>query len=276
MLIRALVLIAGLTLLAARSGAHGVAHERIAALTASIDRTPANMAAVIERADLYREIGEFSLALADYDRALRLDPAWSGAHLGRALVLIERDDFCGALAAADTFLVRAPDVARAWRIRAQALIGLHHAAEAIDALDRAIRLADPPPPDDYIDRARMLASLGDSHLDEAIAGLDAGLTRVGPAVTLQHLAIDLERRRGTFDAALARLDGIRAQYARSEAVLDLRGDILAQAGRRHEAAAAYHDALRAIEERRLQSRTTPASERLHADLLRKLETMGDP
>ena len=249
--------------------AHGPAQGRIAALTAAIAGDPANVDLLVERADLYREIGSLSRALADYDRALRLDPTCN-VHLGRALVLLERQRFDDALAAADASIVREPGDPRAWRVRAEALVGLDRDPEAVIALDQAIAVADPPLPDDYLQRAKLLASFGASQLDDAIAGLDEGLARLGPAVTLQLFAIELERERRTFDSALARLDDLQDRYDRVEAVLVLRGDVLAQAGRKQEADAAYTDALQVIEERLSNKRAAPADTRLRADVLRKL------
>ncbi len=253
-----------------KAHAHGAPSERIRELTTSIARTPTDVAAIIERADLYREMAEWDHALADYERALALDPARIDIHLGRALVLIEEGAWSEALGAVDVFINQEPSDVRAWRLRARALSGLDRVPEAIDALTLAIDLADPPSPDDYIRRAQLLASLGCS-IDDAIEGLDRGLDRLGGAVTLQHLAIDFERQRGRYDDALARLDRMQPQYARVETILALRGDILTEAGRLFEASAAYSEALLAIEERRLQGRATPATDQLYADLLHKLQ-----
>jgi tetratricopeptide (TPR) repeat protein len=254
--------------------AHGPAQERISVLTAVIAREPANADLLIERADLYRETGSLSRALADYNRALRLDPA-RNVHLGRALVLLQQKHFDDALAAADVSIAREPGEPRAWRVRADALAGLDRDAEAISALDEAIALADPPLPDDYLQRAELLASLDTPRLDDAIAGLDEGLARLGPAVTLQLFAIELERRRRTLDSALARIDQLQDEYDRVETVLVLRGDVLAQAGRRLEADAAYTEALEVIEERLSGRRAAPAEAQLRADVLRKLGADGE-
>ena len=191
-------------------------------------------------------------------------------HLGRALVFLEWKRFDDALAAADASIVREPGNARVWRVRADALAGLNRNAEAVGALDRAIALGDPPVPDDYLTRAELLASLETPRLDDAISGLDEGLTRLGPAVTLQLLAVELERRRGTFDSALARIDDLADGFDRDETVLVLRGDVLAQAGREQEADAVYTEALQLIEEQLSGKRAAPSAMRLRADLLRKL------
>jgi len=250
--------------------AHGAASERIRELTTAIARTPTDVTAIIERADLYRETGDWNHALADYEHALALDSARIDVHLGRARVLIEKGAWSEALRAIDAFVREEPGDARAWRLLSLSLSGLGRVPEAVDALTLAIDLSDPPSPDDYVRRAQLQASLGRSQIDAAVAGLDEGLDRLGAAVALQHLAIDLERQRGSYDDALTRLDRMQRQYVRAETLLVLRGDILTDAGRPTEASAAYREALLAIEARRSQGRATPATDRLYVELLSKL------
>jgi predicted negative regulator of RcsB-dependent stress response len=80
-----------------------------------------------------------------------------------------------------------------------------------------------------------------------LIGLDEGIKRLGPLVTLQLTAIDLELRRRNYNAALARLDEITSQSDRKETWLVRRGEILKLAGRQEEARAAFNAALVAIE-----------------------------
>jgi len=96
-----------------------------------------------------------------------------------------------------------------------------------------------------------------------VVGLDEGIQKLGPLVTLQLTAIDLELRRRNYDAALARLDGITSQSERKETWLVRRGEILKLAGRQEEARAAFNAALVAIESlppARRQSRTVTTLE----------------
>ena len=78
-------------------------------------------------------------------------------------------------------------------------------------------------------------------------GLDEGINKLGPLVTLELAAIDLELRRDNYDAALARLDVITAQSERKEMWLVRRGEILSAAGRSEEAREAFNAALTAID-----------------------------
>ena len=249
---------------------HGPTEERIAKVTAAIARDPANPDLFVKRATVHREMGAARPALADLDRALEIDAARDDIRTARALVLCDLKNFPAALAAVDDVLARVPGDAIAWSTRGCALAGLGRHSDAVIALDRAITLADPPQLEDYALRARCLTMPGVADLDRAIAGLDEGLARLGPVVSLQVLAIDVERSRGAYDAALARVDAMSAQWDRDESLLALRGDVLAEAGRTLEAQAAYTAALQAVEEREARGRATPATRRLHEELVQRL------
>jgi len=103
-----------------------------------------------------------------------------------------------------------------------------------------------PRPDVYLDRARALAAEGGEHVDEAIHGLDEGARRLGGAITLQLLAIDIEVRERRWDAALERLAAIEASSPRKESWLAHRGEVLLAAGRTDDARRVFQDALAAI------------------------------
>ncbi len=73
--------IAGITLLAVAllgasrriAFAHDGLAERIAAMSAQIAQSPSSPSLLVKRAELYRENRQWSEALADHDRAERID-----------------------------------------------------------------------------------------------------------------------------------------------------------------------------------------------------------
>jgi tetratricopeptide (TPR) repeat protein len=256
--------------------AHGPTRERIAKLTAAIARDPANPDLYVTRATVHREMGTTRSALADLDHALQLDTTRDDIRTARAVVLCDLDEFAAALTALDDVLARNAGDATAWSTRGYALAGLGRHAEAAAALDRAIALADPPRIEDYVLRARCLTAPGDIHIERAIAGIDEGLVRLGPVASLQVMAVELDRSRGSFDSALARVDAMGPLWDREESLLALRGDVLAEAGRTLEAQAAYTEALQTIEEREARGRVTAATRRLHDLLLQRLAGGSNP
>lgn len=245
------------TLLPLAVSAHEGLPEQIAAITAKIKRDPKNAALYLQRGELFRLHGKWNRADADYQHALRLQPELSIVNLARGNMLFESGRYRQAKIALDQFLRQQPDHVEAFITRARVLAKIGARREAVQDFTRALSLISPQEPELYIERAKVLA--GDKrYIQEALRGLDDGIARFGPLVTLQLAAIDLEMRRRDYDAALKRLDLITAQSERKETWLVRRGEILSAAGRNEEARAAFSAALVAIESlppHRRQSRT---------------------
>jgi tetratricopeptide (TPR) repeat protein len=146
----------------------------------------------------------------------------------------------------DRFLRRQPDHVEGFVTRARVLAKMGARVQAAQDFTQALTLAPAPEPELYLERAQVLAE-DERHIQDALRGLDEGIHRLGPVVTLQLLAIDLESRRKNYDAALARLDLIAAQSERKEMWLVRRAEILRNAGRIEEARATFKAALLAIE-----------------------------
>lgn len=254
--------------------AHGDMHEQIAALTQRIEQDPANAVLYLKRGDLHRVHRDLAAALRDFERAAQLDPSLSVVNYRRGVTLLEAGMHEPAKIALDRFLARHPDHAGALVARARVLVRLGDRLAAAADFTRAIAELPKPRPEYYLERAQALAAEGDGRIDEALRGLDEGLTKLGPLVTLQLLAIDLELKKGRYDAALARLDQIAAPAARKETWLARRGEILEQAGRPGEAREAIAAALAAIEALPGHRRKTKAIEDLEARLRSALERLS--
>ena len=98
------------------------------------------------------------------------------------------------------------------------------------------------------------------------------MTRIGEVPALQLVAIEYERQRADFAAALARVGKISAQQPVKEPWLVLRGEILTQAGQLTESKAAFQQALDGIGKysaaRRGLDQTTQLQTRAHEGLAR--------
>lgn len=223
--------------------AHEGLPEQIIAITAKIKRDPKNAVLYLQRGELYRLHRDWARASADYDHALRLQPSLTIVDLARGRMLFESRRLKPAKVVLDRFLRNQPDHFEGLVTRARVLARMNARLESAHDFTRAIAIAIEP--ELYVERAKVLA--GDKHyVEEALRGLDEGIQRIGPLVTLQLTAIDLELVRSNYDAALARLDLINKQSARKETWLVRRGEILQTAGRNDEARAAYTAALEAI------------------------------
>ena len=231
-------------LLSSFAQAHEGLHEQMAAITAKIKRDPKNASLYLRRGELHRLHRDWSRAATDYDRAARLQPGLTIVDLARGKMLFESGSFQRSKLVLDRFLTQQPNHFEGLTTRARVLAKLGSTADAIKDFTGAI--AQSPEPELYLERAETTVR-DRKRIDEALNGLDEGIMRLGPIVTLQLPAIELELRRQNYEGALSRLDLIAAQSERKETGLVRRGEILRLAGRDEEARAAFNAALVAIE-----------------------------
>ncbi len=261
---RKLILLLGVaicfTLIPSYAHAHGDLHEQIVAITAKIKRDPKNAALYLQRGELHRLHRDWARAAADYDRASRLQPSLTIVDLGRGTMLFESRRFRQAKFVLDRFLRQQPRHVEGLITRGRVLARIGARLEAAKDFTEALALLPAPEPELYLERAKVLAG-DERYIQEALRGLDDGIKQLGPLVTLQSAAIDLELRGKNYDAALTRLDAITAQSERKETWLVRRGEMLKAAGRHEEARKAFSDAIVAIESlppERRQSRAITA------------------
>ena len=233
-----------LTLLSSSVHAHEGLHEQILAITAKIKRDPKNATLYLQRGELHRLHRDWTRAAADYDRAARLEPELEIVNLVRGKMFFESGRLQRARITLDRFLTQQPSHFEGLVTRARVLAKLGATGDAIKDFTEALAVS--PDPELYLERAHV-AARDARRVAEALLGLDEGVKRLGPLVTLQLAAIELELRRHAYDAALARLDTVMSQSTRKETWLARRGEILTLAGRSSEARAAFHNALAAID-----------------------------
>jgi predicted Zn-dependent protease len=225
-------------------------------MSARILREPDNAALYLRRGELYRVHREWDAAQADYARAARLDPAMAAVDLCRGLAMSEARRYEAAQEALERFLTRDSEnadghaaLARVLTLRGKAKLAAGHFTRAIERSPR---------PEYFLERARALATGEPGDLDEALRGLDSGIEALGPLVSLQVPAIEIELARNNADGALARLETILAPAERKEVWLGRRGAILDAAGRCEQAREAFAAALEALERSFASARGTAA------------------
>jgi len=260
--------------LATEAVAHGDVHGRINDLTLQLAQTPSNAPLYFQRAELYRIDQDFTNALADLERAARIDPSLVRVDFCRGRVFFEAGQPEKALPLLDKYLARKPEDAEAFTTRARTLRKLGQFRKSADDYTTAIAMNRNPNPELYIERAEALAALGQP--EEAVRSLDEGIRKMGPLVTLQLPAIDLEVSMQRYDAALARIDAASARLQRKETWLVRRAEILKKAGRLEEAQQNYRDALAALDRlpptHRNTRATTELEHRIRAALASRQET----
>jgi tetratricopeptide (TPR) repeat protein len=246
-----------LAALALPTPAHEGLHEQIAEVTAQIKRDPKNASLYLKRGELNRLHRDWTAAFADYSRAEQLNPRLDEVKFGRGRTYFEADKPRQARIWLDRFLIAKPSHVDALVTRARVLVKLNQHLAATADYSRAIAQLEKPKPEYYIERAQAFVAIG--RTDEALVGIDEGVKRLGPIVTLQLFAIDLELSSKRYDSALSRLELISAQSPRKESWLARRGDILLVAGREDEARKAFTAALAAIEALPPNHRATKAT-----------------
>ncbi len=227
--------------------AHGALHERIDILSESVRESPDDASLYWQRGELYRNHGEAALAEADFRRALVIDPALDVVYLGLAVLHLENGDPQAALQDLSYVALAEAGNGEGLKIRGRAHAALENYEQAVKDYDRALAVDPAPRPDDFLERARFASMVHPGGVRLARQGLDEAIDRLGPLVTLTMKAIDFDLKLGDVDRALLRIEIVMPQFDRKETLLVKRGNILALAGRIHEAQAAYTDALDAID-----------------------------
>ena len=233
---------------AAPLAAHGPIHEQIARLTQRIQEEPHDASLYLRRGELHGLHEDWGAALSDFDKATELLPTLTAVDLARGKTLLRSRQFQQAREALDRYITRHRDHPEAFLTRAQVLLELGDAAASARDYGRAIAELEgmeQSKPEHYLEWSRAFAEVGDH--GQALRALDQGIARLGPIVSLQLPAIDLELTRGQYDAALARLETVSEQSPRVEPWLVRRGEILEQAGRLTEALCIYEEALAGLE-----------------------------
>jgi len=234
--------------------AHGDLHDQIAALTERMKSVPAGSIKLavlyLHRGELHRLHGEFKEAEADFDTAAKLDPERKqdklrDLDLARGRLYLDWGKPTQAKEALDRYVARHGDHPAGLISLAQALVKLGWGIEAVAHLDRAIAKHPQPEPDHFIGRAEILEKLGAKHLDRAVVGLDEGIRRLGPVVTLEAKAIDLEIKLKRWSSALRRVDLLHDGQPRKDIWLARKAEILDLAGQPQRAAQARRKALAA-------------------------------
>lgn len=242
------------------------AHEdllaRIATLTAQLGTNQGNADILLQRADLYRLHGNWAEARSDFAALGKLKPNSAPLLFGLAQLNADAGDNSAARAAYDVFISRFPTNGLAFIGRARVLTKLGERKAAIADYSRGLALLTNPQPEEFLERASL--QMAESGPDEAIKGLDEGMTRLGWVVTFQKVAIEYELQRQRPDQALARLETILARANRKETWLTWKGEILLAAGKTTEAREVFAAALKAIDALPPRMRTSPGMVELRA------------
>jgi tetratricopeptide (TPR) repeat protein len=250
--------------------AHGAVNERIAALDLALQQAPNDAALYAKRGELHAIEEHWTQAVDDFEEAFAIDPEHRGLRQRLAEALLEVGDAERAESLASAALTReadAPAKLQLVRARARAALG------QIDRADGDYRalFESAASPGIVREWAAMLDAA--DRPERALTVLKQGVAKLGPLVTLVQPAIELHERRGEPGEALAWLDRLAPNLQRSPHWLGRRAALLAQAGQREQAAAAYREALAALAALPPARRDAPAQRSLRASLERDVAAL---
>ncbi|HKO36672.1 MAG TPA: tetratricopeptide repeat protein [Pyrinomonadaceae bacterium] len=171
-------------------------------------QTPTTAAEFYNRGVIRQKSKDLDGALADYTRAIELDPSLHAAYHNRAVIRYDRKDFDGAIADADKLLALKPNFAFAYGIRGAARGGKGDFDGAIADIERAIQLdvslserLKPFLQNAYYNRGG--ARLKKKDLDGAIADFDRSVALQPGDVDAYRQRALARRRKSDFDGAIA-------------------------------------------------------------------------
>ncbi|MFN7951869.1 MAG: hypothetical protein U0610_09080 [bacterium] len=236
--------------------------SRVRELTAKIEASPRDASLYAWRADLHRFARDYDSALADCERARALAPTAPRICAVCGRVLDDAGYPRAARAVAETGLGSDPRDPELRLLRARALVKLGDGYAAWDDFSAVIAAAPAPSPDLYLERSNAVAGLGGDLRERALGGIDEGIARLGPLVTLELAALEHEEKLGRVEAALARIDRLAADAPRKETWLIRRAELLARTGREAEARDSFQRALAAIDALPEHLRSTRATQAL--------------
>jgi tetratricopeptide (TPR) repeat protein len=173
-----------------------------------------------------------------------------------------------ALRPLDTYVQFRPDNAEALALRAKSLESLGRHREAAEAYAEAIRFD--PSVEAYLQRARSLRAA--QAPAEALACLDVARVQWGELPALEAEAMDCERELKHFDAALEHNLRLLKSPGPNEELLEIRGDLYAEAGMNDEALAAWQQALKTLEAAAGEAAASPHG--LISRLKEKIDALG--
>ncbi|MBX3396854.1 MAG: hypothetical protein KF841_15970 [Phycisphaerae bacterium] len=219
--------------------AHPGAHHDIERVTKLLEAQPDDVERLIERAHFYRLDYQPQAALADLAHARKLAPDRPDIPFHVGMVYLDLARHADADAEFSIAIKSGLTTSRAHAARARARTAMKDFELALADYARAIEIE--PSLELYAERGALHVQL--NRLDDAAAGYQEAIKRLGNAPILSQTLIDVEIRRGRYDAALTLIDEECNRAALKADWLLLRADVLDRVGRIKEAADARATAL---------------------------------
>ena len=248
--------------------------EAMESINRQIAANPRDGQLLVQRSRLQALGRNYDLALADLDRANRLSPL-PEIDRERAMVYLSAGWYETGVEHVSRHLAKFPKDAAAYLARARMRVKLDQRAAASADFAASFQHMGHPPLELYLERASALTTEDGAFLGEALATLEQGIKQLGPIVTLETAALEVELQQKNFNGALKRVDAMVERMPRKDTWLVRRGDVLVQAGRMVEARVAYQKALEAIAQLPPIQRNRATTKELETQVRTALRNMDD-
>jgi tetratricopeptide (TPR) repeat protein len=178
--------------------------QRIQSLSLQMEQSSQSQALLLRRGLAYMEDNQPELALADIRLAESVGDPVEAAYT-HGVLLYRQGDYAAARPYFDRYLQTYPQHWGALGHRARLLRDIGENRQALADYETLISLNNALDPGYYVATARLMASVPERGVDEALALLDKRIAQRGPITSLQRYAIDMEQKRGNYTAAIERM-----------------------------------------------------------------------
>lgn len=266
--------LAGALLVPSLSEAHPSPSHTLDEINEHLEESPNDQAQLRSKAHILIVMGKFEDAHEIVHQLIHADPKNPENLLldARITVLLEKN-INGAITEAESLTKSAPDFGPGWDFLADLLYQTGRKDKAIAAKKKYLEVSESKNPSDYLTCAAWLRDRGKAgDAQAAIEVLDQGTARIGVLTGLEQAAIALDLSLKQWNSALRRIDLLTARLRPNVDLASQRADILMQAGRFAEAAAAYDSAIAILKASPSWKRDPDGLEQRLAKLLEQKQT----
>ena len=223
------------------AAAHGGLDSEIQEITEKLVKDPDNVDLLVRRGQVYRSNGKYIESLLDLERAWLLNRENRTVVLQRALTLSALGRDKEAESALDYFLQDESDPKRVFALAERASIHARNGQTELAITDFSSAIHLQPTIELYLVRGKLQESLG--KLEDAVAGYQDGLAKLGDAILLKKGLIRVRMVQKQYSEALALVDEEIANSSVKTSWHLKRAEILDHMGRPDEAKLANEQAL---------------------------------
>lgn len=245
--------------------AHVDSQHKINDLNHKISHHPKNIKYLLQRAEKYQAIGNWTKALIDYKYIKHLNPQYKNITYLLGLTYYRDGQLRLAKIELDKFLKTSPKHTDALIIQARILHDIKQCQASYDNYTKAI-LTSIDTPALYIERAKSVKDCNSLLLPKAIKDLSVGMDRVGHLIILEDVMIDLRLYNKDYKEALKSIENVLSKVKRKEKWLVKRAKILQLLGSNKRASITYEQAIYEIKRLPAHIQNTLAMKQLLAEI----------